>query len=767
MSAITPKYPNRIKACIHAAGYKVREISDELNIPERTMRDYLKGRTAMPKEYLEALAVLLGCSMDDLTPKSSALPSFWNVPHQRNPFFTGREALLEHLHEALNRGNAVALTQTQAICGLGGIGKTQAVIEYAYRYHYEYEAVFWVKADTRENLFSDFVSMAVLLNLPEQHAEDQSMVVTAVMRWLKTHTRWLLILDNADDLAEVRAFIPTTCGGHILLTTRAQAIGRLAHHIEVETMTPQVGALFLLHRASIIATDAPLERASAADRDAALEIVRELGGLPLALDQAGAYLEESSCSPQDYLSLYRKQRTALLSRRGGFVTDHPEAVATTWLLSFKQVERANSAAADLLRLCAFLDPDAIPEELIVKGAPSLNHALHAVATDPFALNEAIEVLRRSSLVRRNPDTRMLSIHRLVQAAIQDDMERDVQRLWAERALKAVYHTFPGQVEVTTWEECQRCLPQALNCAALIEQWNFTSHEATHVLNQAAYYLRERARYAEAESLFQQALQIREQVFGPQHLDTAQSLYNLGRLYFDQGRYAEAEPLYQRALSLREQALGSNHLEVARTLNSLALMYWAWGVKYEEAECLYQRALPIYEQTVGIEHPYTAHCMNNLALLYVTQGCYTEAEQLHRRVLAIREKILDPVHLDTAQSLQNLAYLHVAQGKQERYEEAKRLLERSLAIREQLLGFEHPQTAKSLHNLALLYEAKGMYTEAELLYQRALAIREKALGRGNPKTLATVEHYTALLHKMERHKEAMQLETRIQARQGDE
>ena len=761
------KYPNRIKACIHAAGYKVREITAELDIPERTMRDYLKGRTAMPKEYLEALAALLGCSTDDLLPRSSAIPSFWNVPHQRNPFFTGREALLEHLHEVLNRGDAVALTQAQAICGLGGIGKTQAVIEYAYRYHEEYEAIFWVKADTRENLLSDFVSIAVLLNLPEQHAHDQSAVVNGVMQWLKTHERWLLILDNADDLAVVRSFIPATCSGHLLLTTRAQAIGGLARRIEVETMTPEVGALFLLRRASLIPPGVPLERASAADRDAALEMVQELGGLPLALDQAGAYMEESSCSPPDYLCLYHKQRDALLSRRGGFVTDHPEPVATTWSLSFNQVERANPAAADLLCLSAFLDPDAIPEELIIKGAAGLGHALHAVATDPFALNEAFEVLRRSSLVRRNPDTKLLTTHRLVQATIQDDMERDVQRLWAERALKAVYHTFPGQVEVPTWQECQRCLPQALNCAPLIEQWSFTSSEATHMLNQAAYYLRERARYAEAESLFQQALQIREQVLGPHHLDTAQSLYNLGRLYFDQGRYAKAEPLYQRSLAIREQVLGPNHLEIARTLNSLALMYWAWGMKYEEAECLYQRALPIYEQTVGIAHPYTAHCMNNLALLYVTQERYTEAEHLHRRVLAIREKIFDPVHLDTAQSLQNLACLYVAQGKQEGYEEAKQLLERSLAIRKQLLGLEHPQTAKSLHNLALLYEAQGKYTEAEPLYQRALSIREKTLGKGNPKTLAAVGQYAVLLHKMQRHEEAMQLETRIQGMQDDE
>jgi transcriptional regulator with XRE-family HTH domain len=88
MSSAFPRYPNRIKEHIHAAGYTIREITVELRIPERTMRDYLTGRTAMPKEYLEALAVILGCSLEDLLSTSLAASSFWSVPYQRNAFFS-------------------------------------------------------------------------------------------------------------------------------------------------------------------------------------------------------------------------------------------------------------------------------------------------------------------------------------------------------------------------------------------------------------------------------------------------------------------------------------------------------------------------------------------------------------------------------------------------------------------------------------------------------------------------------------------------------
>src|SRR5216684_3961547 len=354
---------------------------------------------------------------------AGTLPALWNMPYPRNPFFTGREDLLAQLSTALKTNAAMALTQPQAISGLGGIGKTQLAVEYASRFHANYQAVFWVRADTQENVISDFVTIAGMLNLPEKDEQEQSLTVTAVKEWLRTHTQWLLILDNADNLAMVREFMPPAFGGHMLLTTRAQVMGKLARSIAVEKMDEEVGVLFLLRRAGIIAQDALVEQAPHGERGAALEIVQEMDGLPLALDQAGAYMEEVPCNLEDYLRLYRKQRGTLLKRRGGVVADHPAPVATTWSLSFAQVEQANPAAADLLRLYAFLAPDAIPEEIITKSASELGPALQALASDPIKLNDAIGELRKYSLVRRDPQGKTLTVHRLVQAVLKDAMNK--------------------------------------------------------------------------------------------------------------------------------------------------------------------------------------------------------------------------------------------------------------------------------------------------------------------------------------------------------
>jgi tetratricopeptide (TPR) repeat protein len=756
MSNALPKYPNRIKEQIHAVGYTIREITEELNIAERTMRDYLTGRTAMPRTYLEALARVLGCTCEELLLPSSAPSSIWNVPYQQNAFFTGREDILTQLYAALHQKGTVAITQAHALCGLGGIGKTQIVLEYAYRYRDEYDAVLWVKSDLRENLLSDFLTLATLLNLPEQHAQDQKTRISAIQRWMQQHTAWLLIFDNADDLESVRQFIAPGSRGHIVLTTRAQALGRLADRLVVEIMDPETGALFLLRRAGLLGLEASLHDVSIEERDLACQLVQELGGLPLALDQAGAYIEETLSSLAGYLDIYRQQRFALLRRRGGVIEDHPESVATTWSLSFEAVERMNPAATDLMRLCAFLDPDAIPEELLAAGATALGPVLAPVATDPFRLNQAIEALWRYSLLRRHTSSHMLSLHRLVQVVLKESMSMELQQTWVERAIGALHLAFPSYVEPTCWETCQLLLPQVQQCSQLIDQWSIHSAEASTLLHQAAYYLGERGAYAEAEALYRQALSMRTECLGPEHLDTAQSRYNLARLSADQGRYAEAEQFYLQVLATRERIMGFEHPAIAQCLNSLALLYWFWE-KYEQAEQLYLRALPMYQRLLGSKRPDTAHCMNNLALLYVTRAHYTEAERLHRQVLAIRQEVLPPVHPDTAQSLQNLACVYLAQGDPAMYEHAERLLLQSLAIREHVLGPEHPQTAKSLHNLALLYEVQGNDMEAEQLYQQALHIREQVHGRANPKTLATVEDYARLLRKMHREDEAVQLE----------
>jgi hypothetical protein len=468
----------------------------------------------------------------------------WTLPFRRNPFFTGREELLTRLHDQLTQGNTAALTQAQAISGMGGIGKTQTAVEYAYRYREEYQAVFWVGAETRLSLLADFGQIAALLHLAEREAQDQEVLVTAVKHWLLTHPHWLLILDNADDVQMASHFLPPGGQGHVLLTTRAQAVGTIARSLQVEEMDTQEGTLLLLRRAGVLAMEALVESAAASERASAAAIVGELGGLPLALDQAGAYIEETGCGLDAYLHLYQQRRRDLLGLRKSLGAEHPEPVATTWALSFKKIEEANRAGSALLRVCAFLAPDAMAEEIFTEGAPQLGSVLEPVARDPLKWNQTLEEVRRYSLLKRQAATQTLSMHRLVQAVLRDKMSLREQRQWAERAIRAVDAVFPT-VELENWARCERYLPQAQVCAQLLEQYDLAFAEAARLLHEIGYYLLDHARYAEAERYYQQALQIKQKVLPAEHPSTIKTLQSYAYLLRQMGRENEARALETR------------------------------------------------------------------------------------------------------------------------------------------------------------------------------------------------------------------------------
>ncbi len=721
----------------------------------------------------------------------------WNVPYPRNLFFTGREEIIETLASSLKVDRTTALTQPHAISGLGGVGKTQIAVEYAYRYRSLYQAVLWAQAETHESLVASFAAIAQVLKLPGKDARDQTIVANGVMEWMRTHTAWLLILDNSDDLNIARAFIPPLFSGHILLTTRVQATGRLARRIEVEEMSPEVGALLLLRRATLIPPDAPLEQANAADRETALKIVRELGGLPLALDQAGAYIEGTNCSLPSYLKLFQSQSMALLKRRGELIIDHPASVATTWLISFEQIKQKNPVAAELLFLCAFLYPDSIPEEIAIKGMALLNEHALKIETDLLFFNDLLETLRTASFVKRDTVNHILSIHRLVQATLKNTMSAETYQQWTERAVRAVNEVFP-RPEFSAWPLCERCITNAQVCASLIEREDMLFPEVTNLLNNAGRYLKERGQYGEAERFLQQALARRERYFGLMHPETATSLNNLGNLSFAQGKYSDAEQFQRRALAIREQSLGTDHPVTGISFNNVGWMCYALG-KYTEAEEFYGRALAIYYQHLGAEHSDTITTITNLAWLYYRQGRYPEAEQLYAQVLTsyqvetihpnkgrilnnlallytmqaryaeaeclqkqahtIWEQCYGSEHSETMMSLTNLAVLYQKQGK---FAEAEQLYTQVLVFRERHLGTPHPDTAKALRNLAGLYTEQGKYAEAEPLYIRALAIREKYLGGDHPETAVSLNDLAFLFYKEAKYSEAESLYMRALA-----
>ena len=776
-------------------GWRQEDAAAHLGFSTRTYSDWITGKKLPFPEQLKHIAAtfkLEQADEDELYRAAAQMsPEVDNLPSLQNPFFTGRTTQLEDLRQRLQEHSTDSSPRIICISGLTGMGKTQLALEYAHSYYLKvYRAVFWVNAANRTTATISYDAILNKLGLPELNEREAESRIQAVKEWLARHKGWLLIMDNADDLRLARSFLPSKPMGHVLLTTCSDIVGtsNIAEKITVEEMKQEEGIRFLLRRIGKLRKGAELDTVAQSIREAAGQLVELLGGHPLALDQAGAYIDGTDDSFDEYIQLYEKERKYYLDRRGlsedsdeppGPV-EHPASVVATVMLSFRKAWERQPLASDLLYFCSFLQPDSIPEELLSQD--------EGMKLDVTLFKETVVALRWYSLIKRNTKEKSLSMHRLVQAVLSDNLDIVARIEWRKHVLYSLNAAFP-EVDFKNWKQCSRLVPHVSLCATWYEGEVAQVYDMWELLYKAGVYLREQGQYAEAEKLFargiatyelkvdnltlaktlnalastylyhgeyekaeplyQRVLLIRKQVLGAAHPDTAAVLNNLAILYQQQGKYELVEPLYQQALDIRERCLGERHPDTAASLNNLANFYQVQG-KYKKAEALYLRAIDISERELGIEHPDTAMNLSNLAALYRIQGKYEKAEPLYLRAIDIRERQLGTDHPDTAMSMNNLAILYKDQG---RYDEAEPLYEKALSIRKLRLGEEHPDTARNLQGLAELYCKQGRYQKAQPLYEQALEIRELKLGIDHPETARSLHGLANLFAAQDKYKDA--------------
>ena len=285
---------------------------------------------------------------------------------------------------------------------------------------YEYIALFWLSANTYSSLLSSFLTIARQLHL-HVTGEAKQELIASVLHWFNIHQGWLLIVDDVEDLEMVSAFLPTTSEGAILFTTRMQAIGTIAPCHHISPLSIEEGMHFLLRRANLLEDTGPLSHLTDAEITSARKVVELVDGIPLILDQLGAYIEETGCSIADCLKLYESQAVTLLNRRGKTLCNHSDSFASTVLCSLQHIERISPSALKLLYLCASLHSDAISESLLIEGASAFSPELGMLVQDRLQFDEALAILRDHSLLERNAHTRMLILRRPVRSVLQSYM----------------------------------------------------------------------------------------------------------------------------------------------------------------------------------------------------------------------------------------------------------------------------------------------------------------------------------------------------------
>ena len=625
-------------------------------------------------------------------PRSSgSLPPIWNVPHLRNPNFTGREDELRELRGALTDGHAAAIVP---IAGLGGAGKTQLALEYAYRHIADYDAVWWLRAEDSATLVADIAQLATPLRLPENGLADQQATAAAVLAWLGRRPGWLLIFDNVRSASACRAWLPAAGMGHVILTSRDPNWLKLARPLRLPSLPRAEAVAFLQKRSGV------------EEPTAAAELCEALGDLPLAISLAASYIETTQISIADYLERYQGAPRALLD----------DAVAATWEISIEQLRTDEPDALDLLNLIAFLASDDIDPRLLSGRFP-----------DTLQLDRARAGLLRYSLIEARAGT--ISVHRLVQAATRARLAREgIEKVWAEAALKLVKEAFPFKDDkVETWSASARLLPHALAAAGHCESLGVALETTSRLLNEVGLYLRNRAQLAQADHSMKRSLAIAEKVFGPDHTNVAACAGNISTVLEGQGDLPGALRYAQRALSTDEQVYGPDHPKVAERASSIGTILFAQGDLTGALEYT-RRALAIDERFYGPDHPNVAIRANNIGAILRDQGDLSGALVHARRGLAIFERAYGPDHPRVAVVVSCIGRVLQAQGD---LAGALAYARRALAIDEKVYGPDHPEVATDANNIGAILQDQADLAGALEYTRQALAIDERVYGPDHP------------------------------------
>jgi tetratricopeptide (TPR) repeat protein len=656
-----------------------------------------------------------------------ALPTVWKVA-ARNPNFTGRDAALAALARDLSSRSTVTV---HSVHGLGGVGKTQLAIEFAYTYASNYDVVWSITAEDPTTIPDQFAALARKLGLSP--ANDPDEMREQVHDALRAAAGWLLIFDNADSVAGIRPWLPSIplqagTPGHVIVTTRRGGFGSIGHVLDLDVIDLPAAVQLLR------------SRVPALDEDLAEQLADQLGRLPLGLEQAAAYLDRTQTPAAEYLNLLRTSTQVMLAE--GVVHAHGHSLSTVWNLSLDRIAREAPEAMELLGICAYLAPEAIPLDLFTGHPDEIPTALAQAVASAVAFNKTVSTLVDYSLAKRTPAG--LQLHRLVQAAVRlchQNADQPPQPTSLQVALRLLRVDAPTKILRTpeAWPRWAVLLPHVRTAAdhfatnSSVEGDNGTTAKAVSwLLDRTGTYLQVHARGREALPLFERALAIAELAYGPDHLEVADHLNSLGELLRDLGDPAGARPLHEHALAICETTYRPNHPDVAVSLNYLAVSLYDLG-DLGGARPLFERALAIDEATYGPDDSQVAIDLINLAELLRDLGDPTSARPLNERALAIDEAIYGPDHPEVAIDLNNLALNLYDLGDPAA---ARPLIERALAIHETTYGPNHPNVATNLRILASILADLGELAAARPLAKRALAIDGATYGPNHPNTQAS-------------------------------
>jgi Tetratricopeptide repeat len=622
----------------------------------------------------------------------------------------GRDDLLATLHDLLT-GDGPDGPRMAALHGMGGAGKTSVAVEYAYRHLATAGIVWQFPAEDRAVLAAEFARLAAQLGASGGLLDPRDPVASVHAVLAASPAPWLLVFDNAPDQESARAFLPPAGNGQILITSQS-ALWPPGLALELPVLRTEIAAGFLTAR-----TGDP-------DVHAATELAVQLDGLPLALEQAAAYIQATGGSLAGYLGLFRERRGELLAKPTG----RGQTVTATWALAFSRLEQDAPQAAGLLRLLACCAPEPVPLRLLLRPRDGIDQldrdvttALNPLLGDALAVGDAIAALRRYSLIVPDSAGSVL-VHRLVQAVTLGQMPDNLAAAWRQAAAALIEDAIPADTDPPeSWPACAALLPHARAALAA----------SSGGIGRIANYLGASGSYAAALDVWRAVTEAREHLLGPEHPETLSARQDLAHWTGETGDPAAARDQFAGLLAAREQVLGREHPETLETRHSLA----EWTGKTGDpaaARDQFAGLLAAREQVLGREHRDILDTRSNLAYWTGEAGDPAAARDQFAGLLPVCEQVLGPTHPDTLANRGGLAYSTGVAGNPAA---ARDQFARLLPAREQVLGPAHPETLETRHSLAEWTGKTGDPAAARDQFAALLPAREQLLGPMHPDTMS--------------------------------
>nr|WP_289849666.1 FxSxx-COOH system tetratricopeptide repeat protein [Actinoallomurus purpureus] len=667
-------------------------------------------------------------------------PEIWGRIPPRNMNFTGREELLAKLRAGI-AGDVTAVVP-HALHGLGGVGKTQMTVEYAYRYRSEYDLVWWIPCDQPVLVRSSLAGLAPFLGLPPATTtgiEDAANAVLDRLRRGDPYSRWLLIFDNADQPEDISDVIPHG-PGHAIITSRNHRWKGVVDTVAVDVFTREESIEFLNKRVPRAMSPGDADR-----------LAEALGDLPLALEQAAALQAETGMTVEEYLRLLSGRTSQLLAE--GKPTEYPVSMTAAWALSVAKLSEKLPEAVELLRCCAMFGPEPIPRAVFSRVPPGLDEQLADLLGDPIRLSRTIGELGRYALARVDTPGRTIQVHRLIQALVRDGMPQDEQgriRQEVHRLLVTATPTAPE--DTTTWNRYFELLAHVEPSGVAESRDGAVRRLALNFVD----YLYLSGDYRSAEIFVRRFEERWSADSGDDDADVVDARRQRGIIVRELGRFTEAYELNQETLARMEPSAVDDpgrQASLLLLLNSIGADLRAAG-DFFAARDHDQESLGRHLDAFGPQHPNTLRVMNNLALDHGLASDYLAARGTHEKCYL--EMWAGPPGIGRADILSSWSGLARAVRLAGGYRESCDLGEDAHAYGSEELGAEHPWTLRTAKDLAIARRRAGLLDASIEVADDVHARYLRLFGLDHPDSLASATCLANVLRSIGETEKAFEL-----------